>query len=110
MIEIGCHIFIKKGGRTFLDPVKTSLLLEISKSGSLSGAARILNISYQHAWILVNEINKAYSEPLVVKKRGGNNGGGTEITANGQRILSEYHSISKQINKLINQINTEINF
>jgi molybdate transport system regulatory protein len=103
MIEVGCQIFIRKDGYNFLDPLK-------SKNGSLSCAAKNLKISYQHAWNLINEINQAAPEPLVLKQRGGANGGGAEISGYGKRILSEYSAIEKQINKLINQINNEINF
>ncbi|MGV8135126.1 MAG: winged helix-turn-helix domain-containing protein [Mangrovibacterium sp.] len=67
-------------------------------------------MSYQHAWNLINEINKTAPEPLVLKQRGGTNGGGAEISGYGKRILTEYNAIEKQINKLINQINNEINF
>jgi molybdate transport system regulatory protein len=110
MIEVGCQIFIRKDGYNFLDPLKSKLLLEIGKNGSLSCAAKNLKISYQHAWNLINEINQAAPEPLVLKQRGGANGGGAEISGYGKRILSEYSAIEKQINKLINQINNEINF
>ena len=49
MIEVECHISIKKDGICFLDPVKTELLSEIRKNGSLNGAAKKMKISYQHA-------------------------------------------------------------
>jgi molybdate transport system regulatory protein len=48
MIEVECHILIKKDGVSFLNPLKTQLLKEISKNGSLSGAAKNMEISYQH--------------------------------------------------------------
>ena len=110
MIEVGCQIFIRRDGYSFLDPPKSELLYEIWKNGSLSGAAKSLKMSYQHAWNLINEINKTAPEPLVLKQRGGTNGGGAEISGYGKRILTEYNAIEKQINKLIYQINNEINF
>lgn len=109
MIAIECHISVKKDGTCFLGAAKTELLNEIVRSGSLSGAAKTLKISYQHAWNMIEEMNQMAPEPLVTKQRGGANGGGAEISAYGERILREYKLIEAQVNKLVNQINMEIN-
>jgi len=109
MIEVECHISIKKNGTCFLGPIKTDLLREIKQIGSLSGAAKKLKISYQHAWTMIDDMNNAAPEPLVLKQRGGANGGGAEISGYGEKILAEYYIIQDQIQKLVNQINVEIN-
>ncbi len=109
MIEVECQISIKKNGKCFLGSMKTNLLNEIKKSGSLSGAAKKLKISYQHAWTMINEMNRVAPKPMVIKQRGGTNGGGTEISTYGEKILREYGQIEAQIKKLVNQINVEIN-
>lgn len=109
MIEVDCHISIKKNGICFLGAMKTELLHEIIQSGSLSGAAKKLKISYQHAWTMIEEMNRIAPEPLVILKRGGANGGGAEISTYGERILKEYRQIEAQIKKLVKQINVEIN-
>ena len=109
MIEVECHISIKKDGESFLGPAKTELLYEIIQSGSLRGAAKKLKISYQHAWTMIDEMNRIAPEPLVIKQRGGANGGGAEISNYGTRILKEFRQIEAQVKKLVNQINVEIN-
>lgn len=109
MIEVDCHISIKKDGTSFLSPVKTELLKEIVQSGSLSGAAKKMKISYQHAWTMIDEMNRVAPEPLVIKQRGGAHGGGAEISVYGEKILSEYRMIQAQVNKIVAQINVEIN-
>lgn len=109
MIEVECHISIKRDGSCFLDPYKTALLHEISQNGSLRGAAKKLKISYQHAWTMIDEMNRVAPEPLVIKQRGGANGGGAEISSYGLRILKEFRQIEVQAKKLVNQINVEIN-
>jgi molybdate transport system regulatory protein len=109
MIEVECHISIKKDGICFLDPVKTELLKEIRQCGSLSGAAKKMKVSYQYAWTMITEMNMSSPEPLVIKQRGGTNGGGAEITVYGEKILQEYAMIQAQVKKMVNQINVEIN-
>jgi molybdate transport system regulatory protein len=109
MIEVECHISIKKDGNCFLGPVKTELLHEIMQSGSLSGAAKKLKISYQHAWTMIDEMNHIAPKPLVIKQRGGVNGGGAEVSTYGLQILNEYKLIESQVKKLISLINVDIN-
>jgi molybdate transport system regulatory protein len=109
MIDVECHISINKDGNSFLDPTKTELLHEIIQLGSLSGAAKKLKISYQHAWTMIDEMNHIAPEPLVIKQRGGVNGGGAEISSYGMQILDEYKLIEAQVKKLISQINVDIN-
>jgi len=109
MIEVECHISIRKDGSCFLSPVKTGLLHEIKQNGSLSGAAKKLKISYQHAWTMIDEMNRVAPEPLVIKQRGGANGGGAEISGYGLKILRDYALIEAQVKKLISQINVDIN-
>jgi len=109
MIEVECHISINKNGECFLSPVKTELLKEIIKNGSLRSAAKKLKISYQHAWTMIEEMNRIAPFPLVIKLRGGANGGGTEISNYGITMLNEYKQIEAQVKKLVNQINVEIN-
>jgi molybdate transport system regulatory protein len=109
MIDVDCHISINKDGVSFLDHYKTGLLNEISQNGSLNAAAKKLKISYQHAWTMIDEMNRIAPEPLVIKQRGGANGGGAEISAYGIRILHEFRQIEARVKKLVNQINVEIN-
>jgi molybdate transport system regulatory protein len=109
MIEVECHISIKKDGIGFLNPLKTQLLQEIGKNGSLTGAAKKMEISYQHVWTMIDEMNRTAPSPLVLKQRGGANGGGTSISDYGERMLREYFLIQAEIKKVVDQINVEIN-
>jgi molybdate transport system regulatory protein len=109
MIEVECHISIKKYGVAFINPLKTQLLNEIKKNGSLSSAAKSMEISYQHVWTMIDEMNRIAPSPLVMKQRGGANGGGTAISGYGERVLREYLIIQSEIKKVVAQINVEIN-
>ncbi len=109
MIEVECHISIKKDGIEFLNPLKTQLLQEIRKNGSLSGSAKKMSISYQHVWNMIDEMNRISPSPLVMKQRGGVNGGGTAISGYGERMIREYMLIQAEIKKVVDQINVEIN-
>jgi molybdate transport system regulatory protein len=107
--EVELHIVIQRNGGAFLDAKKIDLLNEIHHSGSLRSAATLLGISYQHAWNLLHELNRAAGQPLVVSQRGGPGGGGALLTEYGKHIIEEYRILEMEIQTYAKRLNTEIN-
>src|SRR5258708_441187 len=69
------------GEHIALGPGKVELLALLLETGSLSEAARRLDMSYMRAWILVKTMNKCFRQPVVAAERGGKGGGGMQVTA-----------------------------
>lgn len=80
-------------GKLVFGPGKADLLQAISEEGSISAAGRRMGMSYKRAWSLVEEMNDAFAEPLVLSARGGAHGGGAHLTATGQAVLAEYRAL-----------------
>ena len=72
---------------------KIRLLEAIREHGSISAAGRSMRMSYRRAWMLIDELNRMFVEPLIETKHGGTAGGGAELTAFGQRVVERYRSI-----------------
>ncbi len=73
-----------------LGPGKVRLLKAIGETGSISGAARQLKISYRRAWLMVDALNKAFPSLLVETSAGGIKGGGARLSSLGQAVLERY--------------------
>jgi molybdate transport system regulatory protein len=73
-----------------LGPGKMELLELVAETGSISEAARRMNMSYMKAWTLVQTL-----KPLVVAARGGNTRGGAELTETGREVLALYRKLEK---------------
>jgi molybdate transport system regulatory protein len=89
--QLSIRIDLETGGR--IGPGKVALLEAISKTGSISAAARLMNMSYRRAWLLVDATNKLLRKPAVTTVIGGGSHGGAILTAVGQEIIQHYHSI-----------------
>jgi molybdate transport system regulatory protein len=76
-----------------LGPGKAELLSRIAATGSIAAAGRQMGMSYKRAWMLVEEMNAAFRDPLVTSTRGGSGGGGASLTETGARVLGLYHGI-----------------
>jgi molybdate transport system regulatory protein len=81
------------GDAAMLGPGKAELLELIRDTGSISAAGREMKMSYKRAWMLVEEMNAAFREPLVESTRGGPGGGGARVTEAGLAMLQLFRSI-----------------
>ena len=73
--QVSIRIDLESGGR--IGPGKIALLEAIRETGSITAAAQSMQMSYRRAWLLVDELNKLLSEPVVTTATGGAMGGGT---------------------------------
>ena len=87
---------IHKGEHVAIGPGKIALLEAIRDTGSISGAARKLRMSYRRAWMLVDDLNRRLSKPVVQAAPGGKDGGGTTLSPIGHKVVSLYRDIEKR--------------
>lgn len=76
-----------------IGPGKISLLEAILATGSLTAAAKHIDMSYRRAWVLIDELNKSLKMPAVASAKGGENGGGSVVTPVGLQLLERYRRI-----------------
>ena len=78
-----------------MGPGKADLLDAIRVTGSISAAARAMNMSYRRAWLLVDVMNRSFKEPLVHSAVGGQKGGGAQVTEAGEHALATFRQMEK---------------
>jgi molybdate transport system regulatory protein len=91
--QIKFRLRISKGETVALGPGKVSLLEAVRETGSISAAARSLDMSYRRAWMLLDELNSSLKSPATVSEQGGNSGGGCRLTPVGESIIRLYREI-----------------
>jgi molybdate transport system regulatory protein len=84
------------GADRALGPGKIRLLEAVKKSGSISQAGRLLEMSYRRAWLLIDDMNRCFREPVVEAQPGGAQGGGAALTAFGEELIKKYRAIETQ--------------
>lgn len=81
-------------------PGKANLLESVAATGSISAAAKAMRMSYRRAWLLLDELNHDFREPLVEKSKGGKGGGGgARLTPTGQTVVNLYRAIEDRSRK-----------
>lgn len=74
-------------------PGKVHLLELIEKEGSIRAAAAAMNMSYRHAWLLLQAVEDTFGAPVVATSTGGAGGGGAKLTELGKRLVDRYRAI-----------------
>ena len=89
--------WLEKDGKVVAGGGKIQLLEYVQSEGSISSAAKAMNMSYRHAWGIVKDMEKAAGGKLVESSRGGSSGGKTGLTALGMKLIKEYHAGEKKL-------------
>ncbi|MCB0409337.1 MAG: winged helix-turn-helix domain-containing protein [Flavobacteriales bacterium] len=100
--EIKNRIWIEGNNGTYLAEGRVHLLKKIIETGSITQAAKTMKMSYKKAWEIIDGMNKEASKPLVVRISGGKNGGGTEVTEEGVRVIRLFEDLNKNCQEYLN--------
>ena len=80
---------------------KWRLLKAIETEGSLKSASESLRISYRKAWGDLKKAERYLNIALVEKQRGGEGGGGSDLTAQGKKWVKAYTRFRGDIEKAV---------
>jgi molybdate transport system regulatory protein len=92
----------------FLGPTQIRLLKQVVKDGSINCAAKNLKMSYQHAWHLLDRLNMLSPVPIVIRQKGGKDGGGCRISPYGMKLIRTYEKKVADIIRFLEQSNSEL--
>jgi molybdate transport system regulatory protein len=94
-------IKIDFGTEVRLGSGKVRLLELIAETGSISAAARQMEMSYRRAWLLIDEVNGIFGNPVVETVTGGTGGGGAKITPLGEAVIAAFRDIENNATELV---------
>jgi len=89
----GFKVWLEKGGAVFGEGL-FNLLVGIEKTGSISGAACEMGMSYRSAWGKIRVCEKKWGIMLVSARVGGDTGGGSTVVGKVSGTKGLYRTIS----------------
>ena len=89
-VQVRSKVWLEAHGRPVLGPGRQELLRAVEEQGSISKAARWLNLTYRKAWGQIKAMEDQLGLPLVQKQTGGQGGGGARLTPEAKDLLSKY--------------------
>jgi len=90
-------------GEGILEEDRYQMLREIHSRGSLSSAAKELGISYRKAWGDLKKSEELLGYQLVIRQRGGKDGGASKLTDKAVKLLEAYEALHVKLDDAVEQ-------
>jgi molybdate transport system regulatory protein len=91
-----------------LSATRIRLLEEIGRKGSINQAAKAVPLSYKAAWDAIDTMNNLAPEPLVTRITGGRQGGGSQLTQYGQKVVAMYRALEIEYQAALDRLSERL--
>ncbi|HLP05436.1 MAG TPA: winged helix-turn-helix domain-containing protein [Paludibacter sp.] len=102
------NITICRDDEVFLGAAQVRLLKQVYTDGSILAASKSLKMSYQHAWHIIDKVNQLSPLPVVVRQKGGRDGGGCMISPYGKRLIQLYDKKMEELREFFEKGNSDL--
>lgn len=106
--RVNGSLWLEGDGQRFFGPGPVELLELIEGTGSISKAAKGMGMSYKKAWEIVNRINGLTATPFVVTSIGGEDGGGSTISAEAKEMITWYRGLRERFRVFLESESMEL--
>jgi molybdate transport system regulatory protein len=107
-IVVRSRAWLERNGRSLLGKGRLRLLEQIAEHGSISAAARAMDVSYRLAWKWIAEMNAAAGRPLIETSTGGQGGGGARLTPLGEALLEAVRLLNARLAEFDERMTSEL--
>lgn len=83
-----------------IGPGKADVLEAIDREHSIRAAGKALGMSYRRIWLLVDQMNRCFTERLVETLSGGGRERGARLTETGREVLAAFREIEAETAKV----------
>ena len=96
-MKVKSKILIEKDGQFVFGPGRVLILQAVEQTGSLKKAAEKLNMSYRRAWSYIHTAEERLGKQLLIKERGGKDGGGAFLTDYAKDLIKKFNRLEKEV-------------
>jgi molybdate transport repressor ModE-like protein len=100
-LEPSYTVSLSIGSQDVIGELEARMLRAIDQTGSLSLAARTLDLSYPFVWNTISRIERAVNLKIVARERGGRKGGRAELTSRGKDLLQAYSELDSRVHSFL---------
>jgi molybdate transport system regulatory protein len=98
---VNYKLWLEGNGATFGDGL-FHILMNIETTGSISQAARQMNMSYRAAWGKIKFAEERWGVPLLITQVGGEMGGGARLTPVARELIDKFRRLREVVDSFIN--------
>lgn len=105
-MKLKWRFWFEKEGRPIMGKGGAEILKAIEQHGSISHAAKSLDMSYRFVWNYIEKMENRIGK-VVERERGGKAGGKTTLTPRGKSLLEQYQVVEKQLEAIADEFDNK---
>lgn len=94
--KIDAILALRSGGHLLVGRERIAILEAVAQHGSITSAAKAVGFSFKGAWDAVAAINNLLPRPAVITQAGGQRGGGSVVTEEGDRLIVAFRHLEEK--------------
>ena len=98
-MQVRSKVWLAEKGNLVFGTGKVKILRAVMETGSLNGAAKLLDMSYRHVWSSIHAIEQRLGRNLLTKNKGGKNGGGAVLTTFAEELMLKFEQIDADVQR-----------
>ena len=91
------NVWVEREGNVVLSRWRVQLLEAIRETGSISAAARRMDVEYHRAWEKLEEMERGLGQQLVERQAGGPHGGGASLTEAALGYVERFNAFARDL-------------
>ncbi len=97
-LRVKSKVWLEINGELVFGSGKAGILKFVQETGSINKAAKKMNMSYRHAWAYLHSAEERIGKQLLIKIKGGKNGGGAVLTDYAKDLLTRFENLEREVN------------
>ncbi len=95
--DLSASLILRRGALARVGLERVALVEAVAELGSISAAAKRLDLSYTGAWDAVQALNNLFDAPLIAAGAGGRSGGGAQVTPRGHAVVRAFRDMEREV-------------
>ncbi|VBB44687.1 putative transcriptional regulator, ModE family [uncultured Paludibacter sp.] len=101
-------LILYRNEEIFISEIQIKILKQVLIDGSINEASKNLKMSYQHVWHILDKLNRLSPLPIIIRQKGGRDGGGCHLSPYGVKIINFYESKANELADYLQTMNQDI--
>jgi molybdate transport system regulatory protein len=95
--DLSASLILRRGALARVGLERVALIEAVAELGSISAAAKRMDLSYKGAWDAVQALNNLFDAPLIAAGAGGRAGGGAQVTPRGHAVVRAFRDMEREV-------------
>ncbi|MDG2531964.1 TOBE domain-containing protein [Caulobacter endophyticus] len=102
--DLSASLILRRGALARVGLERIALVEAVTELGSISAAAKRLDLSYKGAWDAVQALNNLFDAPLIAAGAGGRSGGGAQVTPRGHAVVKAFRDMEREVGAALSRL------